>query len=186
MSILIISTCKEKLHELEFVNPILEILAGEKIKAITKNYKKVTKTDLEKCDKVIICGTSLKDFEYLKNLTNFNWILTFEKPILGICAGMQILFTIYQKDSLTKNLNKGEIGIITVKFEKDFFGLIGPCEVYELHNMGLDINKAPFKPYALSNAGVQAAKHNKKPHYGCLFHPEVRNKKVILGFIKNG
>ena len=57
---LIINICKEPLHYYEFVKPIEDIV---KEKAI--HYKDVK--DISKEDYIIICGTSLRDNDYLKH-----------------------------------------------------------------------------------------------------------------------
>ena len=72
--ILIVNICSEKLHYYEFVKPIEDILKNKDIKFFTKPYKKITEKDLKKADKIIICGTSLRDNEFLKNFNKFKWI----------------------------------------------------------------------------------------------------------------
>jgi hypothetical protein len=52
--ILLISTCNEALHEREFVDPIATI-------GTVRHYNDVTQADIDAADKIIICGTSLKD-----------------------------------------------------------------------------------------------------------------------------
>lgn len=187
--ILIISTCKENLHELEFVKPIGDTLSSEKIKFFVRNYKDVSFKDLKKCSKVIICGTSLADFEYLTNIKKFEWIKSFDKPVFGICAGGQVLAAIFGGrlfERGKKTLDRKEIGFVVCNFEKEFLGLKGNYEVYELHQLGLGIGgkKSNLEAYAFSNKGLQAFKHKEKPLYGVMFHPEVRNKKMILEFIQ--
>src|SRR3989344_7799215 len=139
--ILIINICKEKLHYLEFVKPIEDILRKEKIEYQTIYYKKITDKELlnKKLEKIIICGTSLKDNGYLENLEHFKWInfpklkgspesslgecpagSSLEgKPILGICGGMQIISLIFG-GILVENK---EIGQIKVRFRKEFLNL---------------------------------------------------------------
>jgi GMP synthase-like glutamine amidotransferase len=174
--ILLISTCKEKFHELEFVKPIEKILS-EKFKTI--HYLKLTEKDLKNADKIIICGTSLKDNEFLKHINSFKWISDFNKPILGICAGMQIISLIFG----TKRKQKIEIGFYKEDFTKEFLSLIGEHEVYHLHNNYVTLPK-DFISFTKGKI-LQAIKHKQKEIYGVLFHPEVRNKKLIEEFIKN-
>jgi GMP synthase (glutamine-hydrolysing) len=183
MKILIISLCKENLHYLEFVKPIEDILNQDNF--FVKNYQEVEKKDLDKAEKVIICGTSLRDNDYLDNLGFFEWIKEYEKPILGICAGMQVIGMIFNG----KIKNKQEIGFYQEYFQKDFLGLKGKQEVYHLHNKYLDFSRvSEFEIFAKCNDKkiVQAVKHKHKKIYGVLFHPEVRQKKMILEFCKNG
>ena len=67
MKILILNICKEKLHYFEFVRPIEKILESLGIIFYTKHYTKFLDEDL-KAEKIIICGTSLADKDYLKNM----------------------------------------------------------------------------------------------------------------------
>lgn len=173
--ILIISTCAQKLHELEFVKPV-EKIVNKNFKRM--HYSQIKEEDLEKADKVIICGTSLKDNKFIEDLENFEWILNFEKPILGICSGMQIISLVFGG----KSKKKQEIGFYNEEFVKDFLGLIGEQEVYHLHNNYITLPSG-FEDFTNSNI-PQAIKHKEKNIYGILFHPEVRNKKLIENFIK--
>ncbi|MCK4997366.1 gamma-glutamyl-gamma-aminobutyrate hydrolase family protein [Candidatus Pacearchaeota archaeon] len=172
--ILIINLCKEKLHYLEFVKPIEDILEGD---FFTKYYLELTEEDFDGCDKVIICGTSLKDNSFLEDVEKFNWIKNFEKPLLGICAGFQLIGLVFG-GGLKKNL---EIGYFHENFDKEFLELEGDLEVYHLHNNYVKFND-DFEVFSEGKV-AQAVKHKEKQIYGTLFHPEVRNREMILNFI---
>jgi GMP synthase (glutamine-hydrolysing) len=187
--ILVVSTCKDKLHELEFVKPIEDILFSENIAFFVKHYTELKNSDLTKCSKVIICGTSLQDFDYFNNIDKFSWIKEFVKPIFGICAGSQVLVSLFRGrlfERGKKILDRKEIGFVVCNFKKEFLGFFGNYEVYGLHQLGIGIGeKSSFlEAYGFSNRGVQAFKHKEKEIYGVLFHPEVRQKKLILEFAK--
>ncbi|VVB79204.1 GMP synthase [glutamine-hydrolyzing] subunit A [uncultured archaeon] len=174
--ILIISTCSETLHELEFVKPIEDII-GKEFKTV--NYKDLTQKHIDSAEKIIICGTSLKDNTFLKELGKFSWIKEYSKPLLGICAGMQIIGLVFGG----KIKKKKEIGLIVSNFDKTFLGLDGVKQVYALHNNFIDFSKIPeFEVFAKSLSCDQAVKHRAKKIYGVLFHPEVRNKEFIKKF----
>lgn len=177
-NILIINICKEKLHYYEFVKPIEDILKNNKTGYFTKHYKKISNKDLKKAYKVIICGTSLFDNEFVKDKDKFKWIKKFNKPILGICGGMQIIGLIF-KEKLKK---KTEIGFFKEKFNKEFLSLTNEQWVYHLHNYYIDFKKQNFGVYS-KNKIAQAVKHKQKPIFGVLFHPEVRQKNLINNFI---
>jgi len=179
--ILIVSTCKNSFHELEFVKPIGYILKENNILFLTKNYLNINQNDLKKANKIIISGTSLADNEFLKkeNLAKFNWIKTINKPILGICAGAEIIGVAF--DCQLKK--KKQIGMINVNFTKNFLGLKnGKQEVYNLHGLYIELNDQ-FDIYAQEDC-PQAFKHKTKSIYGVLFHPEVRQKELIVEFAK--
>ncbi len=183
--ILIINICKENLHYYEFVKPIEDIVGKE---FFTKKFLDVSKEDLEIAEKVIICGTSLMDFNYFNYLSNFSWIKEFNKPILGICGGMQILVSIFGGEVCRNDVGEDffEVGFIKLNFKESFLGLKGEKEVYNLHKFGVENIGEKFKVYTKSKKGIQAIKHKEKKIYGVLFHPEVRQKEVIKEFLKNG
>src|SRR3989338_919758 len=170
--ILIINICKEKLHYLEFVKPIEDILRKEKIEYQTIYYKKITDKELlnKKLNKIIICGTSLKDKEYLENLNYFKWIKfpklkgpagssLWDKPILGICGGMQIISLIFG-GVLVENK---EIGQTKIQFEKEFLNF-KRNEVYSLHNYAVINNE--FEVFAGSER-LRGREKNKLDNNPC-------------------
>ncbi|MBS3095281.1 hypothetical protein J4231_01245 [Candidatus Woesearchaeota archaeon] len=178
--ILIISICMEKLHYLEFVKPIEDIIINEGRKFLAKHYNELTEEDIKSTKKIIICGTSLKDNEFIKDIKKFQWMKEYEKPILGICGGMQVVCKVFG----SKISKKTEIGLFKEKFIKDFLGVKAGSEeyVYHLHNF---FAKMPKNFEKLAGKSIpQAIKHKHLPIYGVLFHPEVRQKKMIKEFLK--
>lgn len=183
--ILIINICNEKMHYYEFVKPIEDILLASKQSFITRHYKKdysiIIERDLALSDKIIITGTSLKDMSYSKNLVMFDFLKSYTKPVLAICGGMQILCGIYG----CKLVKGNEIGLKTISFDNAFLGIKGSREVYLLHNFSVRDNALLKKSFTVSSKTeyVQAVVHKKFSHYGVLFHPEVRNKDLIVNFL---
>lgn len=186
--ILLINICRERLHFYEFVKPIIDILKNNNIDFFVKHYREVKKEDLLKSDKVIICGTSLKDVDYFGHYHNFDWLLNYNKPVLGICGGMQIICMVFASEfkHSGKNLfiKKTEIGFIKISFEKEFLNITGEKEVYVLHNYYIKNIGNEFFIFS-KNPIPQAIKHKEKSIYGVLFHPEVRNKNIIEYFCLN-
>ncbi|MBS3092639.1 hypothetical protein J4466_04430 [Candidatus Pacearchaeota archaeon] len=178
--ILLVNICKEIFHELEFVRPIKDILMSRGIKFKIVHYKELKKIDIDNAKRIIICGTSIKDNNFLKNMKSFSWITGCNKPILGICGGMQIIGMSFRNTHLEK---KKQIGMYGVDFEKEFFGLQGRVEVYELHSRYIIPNLKDFEIFAVKQC-PQAIKHKTMPYYGVLFHPEVRNKTIIEEFCR--
>jgi anthranilate/para-aminobenzoate synthase component II len=190
--ILIINICKEEMHYFEFVKPIENILLKAEEPFVTKKYTDVNKKDLDSSHRIIITGTSLKDMSYSnpKNTSKFKFLLSYDKPILAICGGMQLLCIIHGC-----KLVKGQaIGLHNINFNSEFLGVNGSREVYELHNMAVKddaVLKKSFNIYAKTEIVdknkkidiIQAVKHKHFKHYGVLFHPEVRNKDLIVNFL---
>lgn len=172
--ILIISTCSENLSEEEFVRPIASIVEKD---YMVKHYSEI-KEDLDKFDKIIICGAALKDNKYLEDINLFDWIKNIDKPVLGICSGMQIIGLQFNAELIKIK----EIGMIKLEtkspnrlFSKDF-------EAYELHGNSIK-NLENFDILSESKDSVQAIKHKEKNIYGIMFHPEVRNESIVKNFL---
>ncbi|MGV8171131.1 MAG: glutamine amidotransferase-related protein [Candidatus Woesearchaeota archaeon] len=185
--ILLIDICNEEMHYHEFVRPIEDILRTVEEPFITRKYSVISRKDIDSCHRIIIAGTSLKDVEYSKNLSRLKFLKNFDKPILAICGGMQILCMLYG----CKLADGSEIGLYTINFNAEFLGVKGSRDVYMLHNMMIKddaLLKDSFNIYSRSmSAGVgyvQAVKHKHFKHYGVLFHPEVRNKDMIINFLR--
>lgn len=175
--ILLIQICKEKFHYYEFVKPIEDIIKKTNIEFVSINYKDLTAELISESEKIIICGTSLKDNSFLDDVEDFFWLKDYDKPVLGICGGMHILGLVFNGSLLKMQ----EIGLTNIDSKKDFFGIRNSEEVYELHNF-YAISKE-FHVLAESKNCPQAIKHKQRPFYAVLFHPEVRNKELIRNFI---
>ncbi|PIN90685.1 hypothetical protein COU57_02765 [Candidatus Pacearchaeota archaeon CG10_big_fil_rev_8_21_14_0_10_32_14] len=185
MNILIINICSEPLHYYEFVKPIESIISSTNINYSTKDYDKLSISDIEKSDKIIISGTSIKDNKFLEDLHLFVEILKTNKPVFGICGGMEILGALLGGTMKERK----EIGFNEIKFTKSFLNIQSgtQLQVYQLHNLYIDFSDLlndidiSAKSYDLV---TQAFKHKFKPMYGVLFHPEVRNENIIKEFIQ--
>ena len=174
--ILLIQICNKSFHYFEFVKPIEDVLKRNNIKFKLIHYKEVSEEIISKAEKIIISGTSLKDNGFVEEIDCFEWIIKFDKPILGICGGMHILGMVFNGELKKQQ----EIGLNKIEFKRVFLGFKGEIEVYELHNFYAISNE--FDVYAESINCPQAVKHKKCPYYGVLFHPEVRNKGLIVNF----
>lgn len=172
---LIISTCKEKLSELEFVEPIKNVLKN----TVVKHYLSVSNKDIAVADKIILAGTAIQDFDYLKH--DFGWLKETNKPVLGICAGMQIIakeFGMVLKDCKTFGVKKTRVVADNVLAKGSF-------DAYFLHTKNINSLSSEFKTIATSDCGPAMIKHSEKEIYGCLFHPEVMNEEIIKNFAAN-
>ena len=158
----IVSTCKEKLSELEFVNPVKHIAENFDRVKLLKHYEKPTR------GKVIITGTALKDFEYMKRIENFAWIKHYRDDILGICSGAQILAKLFG----LKLVPAKKIGVFEVvagnKKRRAYF---------------LTSYLAEKGKYTIALVDGLSAAFKIDNKYGVFFHPEVLNVDIIEKFL---
>lgn len=169
---------KDSLGYYEFVLPLSSVitpLEGCRV----RHYSEVSGEDLGECSKVVLSGTALKDNRTLSQTERFSWLLTVQKPVLGICAGMQTIALVFG-NPLVKSI---EIGMTKVTSCEDNYLFSGSFEAYSLHNYSV-APSGRFEVLAESPLCIQAVKHVQKPIYGVLFHPEVRNKEILSRFIR--
>ena len=176
MKILLISTCKEKLSEYEFVKPIIEIIKSFDYDII--NYRNLETLDFQIYDKVIICGTSLQDNDYLNYLSDFDRLKNQGKEILGICSGFQIICSMFDEEIIVQE----EIGMINVETQIKNPLASGNFQAYNMHNFSVD-EVTSFNVLAKSENTIQMISHKKINAFGISFHPEVRNQEIITNFL---
>jgi diphthine-ammonia ligase len=179
--ILLVDLCFERdcLSNYEFVHPIRETLIQAGVLCDILHYTEVTLRALANYDKIILCGTALLDNDYAEHLHSFSWIRDFNKPILGICAGMQVIGAIYG-GSIVQNRAIGleEIEIIRAS---PLLGEPRRIEGYHLHNYAVTLPQGLSLLAGRIDAAL-AFQRGIDPTYGIIFHPEVRNRWILERF----
>ncbi len=178
MILIIDMNCKkDSLGFLEFVLPIIAAVKSLDDYSV-RHYTEIRHCDVDNCDCIILSGTTLKDNATLNQLEKFEWMKNCDKPILGICAGMQTVGLVFGS-ALTKCLGIGMTEVKTTK-ENPFFE--GTLQAYTLHNFSVSPSQ-DFDVLAQSPHCVEAVKHKRRNVYGVLFHPEVRNQEILQRFV---
>jgi GMP synthase (glutamine-hydrolysing) len=172
---LVIDLCERDLSRSEFVEPIARIVGQG---ARVKHFSHIGPEEVAAARAVVICGTALADDEYLDHMDRFEWLRTTDTPVLGICAGMQVI-ALHHGARLVEGK---EIGMTPVEPVTENILVTEPQEVYGLHKYDLtDLDR--FRVLARSDRCVQAIAHRSAPLYGVLFHPEVRRGNVVSRFL---
>jgi len=169
---------KESLGFYEFVLPIVRIAEtlGE---CRVNHYLEVNYENTSLYDKIILSGTALKDTVTLSQSEKFVWLKETKSPVLGICAGMEMIAVVFGTH-LARCLEIGMTKITPLK--KNLF-FSDSLKAYSLHSFCVK-RSADFEVWAKSEACAQIIKHKTKHIYGMLFHPEVRNPELIKRFIQ--
>lgn len=179
--ILLVDLCLEKdsLSRYEFVYPIRETLLKAGLSCNILHYSLVTPQALAGHDKIILGGTALKDNAYAENLPLFSWVKDLEKPILGICAGMQVISAVYGGSIVPHPaIGLQQIEIIRAS---PLLGEPRSIEGYHLHNNAVTLPEGFLLLAGIVDA-VEAFSHRTHPTYGIIFHPEVRSRWILERF----
>jgi GMP synthase-like glutamine amidotransferase len=181
--ILLVDLCYEKssLSQYEFVHPIARSLQSARAAWKIEHYTEVEELDLESYSHAVLCGTALQDNAYLHRLDCFEWIKSYRGPILGICAGMQVVGSVFGGELVPFS----SIGLqkIEILRETPLLGEPGEMEVYHLHSFGVTLPKE-FLLLAGSLKHAEAFKLIGGPVYGIIFHPEVRSRWILERFAR--
>ncbi len=182
--ILLVDLCHtpESLSRDEFVGPIERIVTGTGETVRVLHYTRLTTPEqVAGADAMILCGTALADNNFLNTEGAFSWIPACSCPVLGICAGMQVIARSFG-GTITSRCEIGMTDIRIVAAD----GLLGKPRTfpaYELHGFAVG-SPGPLTVLAESECCIQAVRHPSRPVYGVMFHPEVRNEWVVGRFLR--
>jgi GMP synthase-like glutamine amidotransferase len=179
--ILVIDLCFERgsLSRYEFVYPIAGAIKRSGADCQVLHFTEVQEIDFKGCNGAIFCGTALKDNAFADHIDLFSWLRDFEKPVLGICAGMQVIGAVFGGQIIFQPT----IGLLELEIIKEtpLLGEMKMIEGYHLHNFGATLPEG-FQVVAGRAEYVEAFKHLERPIYGIIFHPEVRNRWILERF----
>ncbi|MEZ5105023.1 MAG: hypothetical protein R2757_11045 [Draconibacterium sp.] len=181
LKILIINNAKPEI--LEFVKPIEKIITANGSTFITINYSETLEFNFEKVDGAVLTGSPQGDDIIEHHAPYFQWIKTFEKPILGICAGHHITGFLYGSEILRgKEPESGDYMINVLKPDPLFYRLEKMIIVKQMHNDSITLPETFDLLAKSSTCRNQLMKHKTKPIYTCQFHPEFYNHQLIFNF----
>jgi len=153
------------------------------------------KSNINKINTVDVKGVILSggpSSVYSKKSPRIGWDLNeIDKPILGICYGMQLI--VENSNGVIKSKGMGEYGNSSISISKGsslFYNISSNTNVWMSHGDQITELNAEFKKIAVSENNIIAAiEHLEKPIFGVQFHPEVNHtdegEKIIENFLFN-
>lgn len=138
---------------------------------------------------IILSGGPKSVYDTTAPVLNLDY-LEFEKPVLGICYGLQTLAHSIEPESV-EQAEKREFGRAKILIDDDT-DLLRDVEnesiVWMSHGDHIRNLPGPYEVIAhTSNAPVAAVRHREKPIYGVQFHPEVvhttQGKQILENFV---
>ena len=139
---------------------------------------------------VVISGAPilLTEIDPAPYLQKLSWIKTYQKPILGICFGHQLIGLLHGARIAKMKEDRDFQEIEVLKDDLIFDRLPDIFEMQEDHCEAINLPNE-FKLLASSSySEVEVMKHLEKKIYGCQFHPEVSSidgEKFIANFLKS-
>ncbi|NIO23338.1 MAG: hypothetical protein GTN38_04930 [Candidatus Aenigmarchaeota archaeon] len=160
------------------------------MKKIVKNsdvvhFTKVTRKLLDDYDAIILSGSHLSDREDIKNrLHHYQWVKSVDKPMLGICAGHQIIGEIFGAKRFHKKEDaEGYYHIYIDERGPILKGIRSDFRVFERHTDSINLPRGFILLGHSRVCDVEVMRHKSKPIYGVQFHPERSKKRVLENFV---
>jgi len=164
----------------EFAGPVSTIVDNAGRHPVMVHFSEIHRKITENAAGIILCGTALKDNDFASRAEEFTWLVGSPVPVLGICAGMQVLCQVFGG----KIYPGCEIGMTEIRVIKTdpLFVEEKVFQAYELHSFASN-PPDDWVITAVSDGYVQAVHHPDRPIFGLMFHPEVRNRDLIVRFL---
>lgn len=184
MKILIINSAEPNVRD--FVDPIKEALNGMNVDIDIHEWREIFDDDaFEKYAAVIISASPRGNNANLEDrLKSFEWIKTTTKPVLGICAGHQIIGCIFGS-TLIKN-QEIEDGILPVHIQTDDLIFKGYTNQFDVDQSHVDSVTLPVDFELLASSPqcrVQAMRHKERLIYSVQWHAEKSTQEIIRNYI---
>ena len=169
----------------EFAEPIEKLIGESGSTSFFIEYSDCTSFNFDECDAIIMTGSPQGDDIVEHHSPYFQWIKSYDKPILGICAGHHITGFLFGSEILrSEEPESGDFEVEIIKNDSLFEGLPGIFKVKQMHNDSITL-PVSFELLATSKTcRNQIMKHKQKTIYTCQFHPEFYNHGIILNFLR--
>lgn len=181
--ILIINNAEKSITQ--FTGPLEKIVSEAGFTSETIEYRDCLDFDFEKEDGILLSGSPQGDNIVEHHLPWFQWLKTYKKPVLGICAGHHITGYLFGAE-LLRNAEPESGDFIVEILEDDplFSGLPQKITVKQMHNDSISLPPGFGLLATSKTCRNQIMKHHSKPLYTCQFHPEYYNQKLIQNFLR--
>ncbi len=180
--ILIINNAEPEIQD--FVRSLEDIVKSCEIEVSRIEYADCLKTDLSAFDGILMSGSPQGDDIVEHHAPYFAWIRTYQKPVLGICAGHHITGYLYGSKLLySQEPESGDFEIKLLTDDPLLESLPRNLSVKQMHNDSISLPEDFLLLATSDTCRNQLMRHKNKPLYTCQFHPEFYNHKLIQNFI---
>lgn len=168
----------------EFVKPLAEIVLQAACTPVNIEYAECLHFDFASVDGALLSGSPQGDDIVNHHLPYFQWVKTFNRPLLGICAGHHLTGYMYGAELLrSKEPESGDFEVEQLKEDPLFEHLPKRFIVKQMHNDSITLPDSFELLMTSTSCKNQLMKHKEKRLYTCQFHPEFYNHKLIRNFV---
>jgi len=167
-----------------FTRPLEKIVSAAGFTSETIEYGDCPEFEFEKEDGILLSGSPQGDDIVKHHFPYFQWLKSYKKPVLGICAGHHIAGYLFGSELLRGE--EPESGDFTVEILEDdplFSGLPQKITVKQMHNDSISLPPGFGLLATSKTCRNQIMKHHSNLLYTCQFHPEYYNQKLIRNFL---
>jgi len=185
MNILIINSAAP--DDRAFVGPIEARLRHLEFQFTTREWEEFTgQESIRGFDSIIISASPMGDnANFTARLKAFQWLKACTVPVLGICAGHQLIGHIFGADLIrNKEAEKGPTQISLLTNDPLFSGLQEPCIVEQQHLDSISLPEHFILLASSAKCRVQGMRHATLPIYGFQWHVEISSLDIIGNFIR--
>lgn len=181
--VLIVNNAEPQIRD--FSEPVLRVVQENNLKARVLDYTKLSRNVLEEADGVILSASPMGNDIVEHHFPYYQWLLSYQKPVLGICAGHQIMGRIFGANLIrNQEAEEGFVKILIQVKDEIFNGYAANFEAFQQHQDSITC-PAVFKILASSSkCENQVMKHCRLPMYGVEFHAEISNRELIKNFLR--
>lgn len=155
--------------------PLIEDSINRNASCKSVGYFDFDEKELDKYQAFVFSGAPilLSEVDSTRYIKDFQWVLEYKKPILGICFGHQLLGLLHGATISMQREDRSMQWIEVISHNPLFDDLDNPVEMQEDHCESISVPPG-FELSATSDFTVNEAMHHKsKPFFGVQFHPEV-------------
>ncbi|WP_348530842.1 hypothetical protein [Methanothrix sp.] len=176
--ILVLDLCYRdgSLSRYEFVDPVANALRRAGAEIDVMHYRELE--DPSGYDKVVLCGTALKDRCCIDDAEQLSWLQDWKRPVLGISTGAAVICSVLGGRVLS-GIHIGMENVV-ISAETPLLGEPRIIPAFHLHSFQLVL---PSELIAVAE-NCEAFVARDRPLYGVLFNPEVRNRWILERFVK--
>jgi len=149
------------------------------------DYDRIEPRDVEGAKLVVLSGGPSSVLEENSPRVG-KWLFEYDKPILGICYGHQLIAEMLGGKVSRGAGEYGRTKIFLLEYDQVFSGWDREEYVWMSHNDYVEEPPKDFKVLAVSENGyIAAMRHVEKPIYSVQFHPEVSHTPKGLLLLEN-